>query len=135
MASGLRGSVCSHYNNTTKNDREQWCFTQQQLLWKQSYYMLFWDATEMPFLSIWISSCSVSHHALSCVSLSEAWSSPAATGTRPPPCAHFSFTKINDHCAVMFGGSTQSEESATNDVYMLDLASMVSQLLARCMEF
>ena len=47
------------------------------------------------------------------------------TGTRPPPCNHFSFTMVDESHAVLFGGF-QSDSGRTNDVYMLDLSRMVS---------
>ena len=52
------------------------------------------------------------------------WSSPAVSGTRPPPCNAFSLTKVDDHHAVMFGGNYSGQRR--NDVYTLDLARMVS---------
>lgn len=48
------------------------------------------------------------------------WSSPAVTGTRPPPSAGFSLTMIDDCHAVLFGGG------GTKDVYIIDLTRMVS---------
>ena len=56
--------------------------------------------------------------------LSGTWSSPTVTGTRPPPCSHFSFTMVDESHAVLFGGHSGS--GRTNDVYMLDLSRMVS---------
>lgn len=52
------------------------------------------------------------------------WSSPPTTGPRPPPCSAFSFTAINHHMAMMFGGS-QPEQGKVNDVYIIDFRSMV----------
>ena len=57
------------------------------------------------------------------------WSSPPTTGPRPPPCSAFSFTAINDHQAVFFGGN-QSEKNQPgfhklNDCYLMDFESMV----------
>ena len=51
------------------------------------------------------------------------WSSPPTTGPRPPPCSGFSFTAINHHMAVMFGGSQAGQ--LVNDVYIIDFRSMV----------
>ena len=48
------------------------------------------------------------------------------TGTRPPPCSHFSFTMVDESHAVLFGGISGS--GFTNDVYMLDLSRMVSSV-------
>ena len=51
------------------------------------------------------------------------WSSPAVTGTNPPPLAHFSFTKVSGRNAVVYGGLTA--ERNTSDVYVLDLDKLV----------
>ena len=53
------------------------------------------------------------------------WSSPPITGTRPPPCAYFSFTKIDEQHAVLFGGQGQ-RYVITNNAYLIDLKKMVS---------
>ena len=53
------------------------------------------------------------------------WSSPPITGTRPPPCARFSFTKIDEEHAVLFGGQGQGRH-VTNKAYLIDLKKMVS---------
>ena len=42
----------------------------------------------------------------------------------PPPCNGFSFTKIDHHRAVLFGGESDAKEYI-DDVYILDLAKMV----------
>ena len=55
------------------------------------------------------------------------WSSLQTTGERPPPCNYFSFTMVDDHRAVLFGGF-QGGKRRTNDVYLLDLIFMVSWL-------
>ena len=57
--------------------------------------------------------------------LSGTWSSPTVSGTRPPPCAFFSLTMVDDHNAVLFGGIGQGYVEY-NDVYTLDLERMVS---------
>ena len=57
--------------------------------------------------------------------LSGTLSSPPVTGTRPPPCSEFSFTMVDDHNAVLFGGRRQGYV-LNNDVYTLDLDRMVS---------
>ena len=57
------------------------------------------------------------------------WSSPTVRGARPPPCHNFSFTKVDDHHAVLFGGWDQKNHRRTNDVYSLDLTRMVSYSL------
>ena len=55
------------------------------------------------------------------------WSSPKVSGTRPPPCSAFSFTMIDDHHAVLFGGvQFDGGKKWTNDTYILDLKIMVS---------
>ena len=52
------------------------------------------------------------------------WSCPATTGERPPPCAGFTFTAIDDRRAVLFGGKI-GEQGRLNDVYIIDLHNMV----------
>ena len=51
------------------------------------------------------------------------WSSPPTTGPRPPPCAHFSFTAVNNHQAVFFGG--RQLHGRVSDCYLMDFESMV----------
>ena len=51
------------------------------------------------------------------------WSSPLTTGSRPPPCSSFSFTSINNHQAVLFGGNQQGRR--VNDCFLIDFESMV----------
>ena len=53
------------------------------------------------------------------------WSSPPITGTRPPPCTQFSFTKIDEQHAVLFGGQGHGR-LVTNNAYLIDLKKMVS---------
>ena len=64
---------------------------------------------------------------MSYVMLLGKWSSPQTTGKRPPPCSNCSFTMVDDHRAVLFGG-VQCGRSRTNDVYILHLRNMVSWL-------
>ena len=52
------------------------------------------------------------------------WSSPAVSGTRPPPINGFSLTMTDDNHAVLFGGYDGCQK--TNDMYTLDLSRMVS---------
>ena len=56
------------------------------------------------------------------------WSSPATTGERPPPSYAFSLTSIDKRRAVLFGGYN-GEQGDTNDVYIIDLQSMVCELM------
>ncbi len=56
---------------------------------------------------------------------SETWSSPPVTGTRPPPCSSFSFVLMDSNKVLLFGGY-QPGLAYVNDVYILDLARMVS---------
>jgi len=57
----------------------------------------------------------------------DVWISPDITGERPPPCAAFSLTSIDNRRAVLFGGNN-GEQGRMNDVYIIDLLSMVCQL-------
>jgi len=45
------------------------------------------------------------------------------TGTKPPPRFNFTFTKIDERKAVVFGGLTS--EGALGDTYVLELDKMV----------
>ena len=56
------------------------------------------------------------------------WSSPSVKGSRPPPCAYFSLTMIDEERAVMFGGC-DCNWKCFNDVYFLHMSTMVSCLL------
>ena len=56
------------------------------------------------------------------------WSSPSVKGSRPPPCAYFSLTMIDEERAVMFGGY-DCNWKCLNDVYVLHMSTMVSCLL------
>lgn len=52
------------------------------------------------------------------------WSPVNTSGSRPPPCSDFSFTMIDDHRAVLFGG--MSGQSYCNHTFVLDLQTMVT---------
>ena len=52
------------------------------------------------------------------------WSCPVTTGERPPPCSDLTFTAVDDRRAVVFGGRI-GEQGRMNDVYIIDLATMV----------
>ena len=51
------------------------------------------------------------------------WSSPAVTGTKPPPLSMFSFTKVDSRRAVVYGGWTGGGRSG--DAYVLELDKWV----------
>ena len=53
------------------------------------------------------------------------WSSPETTGPRPPPCAGFSFTKIDSSRVVLFGG--RQRHHRVNEVHILDMKNWVSR--------
>ena len=53
------------------------------------------------------------------------WSSPLLKGGKPPPCAFFSFTKVDQDRVVLFGGC-QSGYIGISDLYLFDLSIMVS---------
>ena len=57
--------------------------------------------------------------------LSGTWSSPKVSGTRPPPCSHFSLTMMDNDHVVLFGG-VQSGWRKSSEVYILNLLRMVS---------
>ena len=56
------------------------------------------------------------------------WSSPVTSGERPPPCAGSSLTSIDSRRAVLFGGYNE-KQGDMNDVYIIDLQSMVCELM------
>ena len=58
------------------------------------------------------------------ISTAGVWSCPATTGERPPPCAAFTFTAVDDSRAVLFGGRS-GDQGVVNDVYIIDLLTMV----------
>ena len=51
------------------------------------------------------------------------WSSPAVTGTKPPPFSRFSFTKVDSSRAVVYGGRT--DRGLKSDAYVLELDKWV----------
>ena len=51
------------------------------------------------------------------------WVVPQTTGTRPPPCAAFSFTKIDCHRVVLFGG--RQLQARVNEIHILDMSDWV----------
>ena len=60
------------------------------------------------------------------------WSSPETTGPRPPPCAGFSFTKVDLSRVVLFGGEQEKGrfQSHLNELHILDMDSWVSRWIA-----
>ena len=65
----------------------------------------------------------------------DVWSAPGTTGEKPPAMARHTFTKIDHHRAVAFGGSLGGGKN--NDAYILDMETWVWSLLvigiAMCM--
>ena len=59
------------------------------------------------------------------------WTCPATTGERPPPCAHLTFTSVDERRAVVFGGYN-GEQGRMNDVYIIDLSIMVHIIVSIC---
>lgn len=53
------------------------------------------------------------------------WRVVGTTGLKPPPCAAFSFTRIDSQRVLLFGGRQQQQR--VNDVYILDLEMLVSR--------
>ena len=51
------------------------------------------------------------------------WSVQTTTGDKPSPRGAYTFTKIDHHRAVVFGGYTGT--SVLNDVYVLDMEKWV----------
>ena len=52
------------------------------------------------------------------------WSSPAVTGTKPPPLSDFSFTKVDSRRAVVYGGLMENF-LLSGDAYVLELDKWV----------
>ena len=53
--------------------------------------------------------------------------SPTLTGDRPPPSDGFTFTSIDGHRAVLFGGILH-DRRYINHVYVIDFRKMVNKL-------
>ena len=53
------------------------------------------------------------------------WRVVHTTGMKPPPCAAFSFTRIDAQRVLLFGGRQQRQR--VNDAYILDLEKWVSK--------
>ena len=58
------------------------------------------------------------------------WSSPAVTGTKPPPLSQFSFTKVDSRRAVVYGGHMKvyggfTGGESSGDAYVLELDKWV----------
>ena len=51
------------------------------------------------------------------------WFSPETTGVRPPPCAAFTFIKVDYSRVVLFGG--RQLEERVNHVHILDMSNWV----------
>ena len=49
------------------------------------------------------------------------WTVPHTTGVRPPPCAAFSFTKIDRHRVLLFAGRQFKQQY--NNIHILDMSS------------
>ena len=63
--------------------------------------------------------CSVTVHA-------GVWTEQPTAGRKPPALRDHTFTKIDNHRAVVFGGDTESlMGSRTNDTYVLDMETWV----------
>ena len=49
------------------------------------------------------------------------------TGDVPLACSHFSLTQVSQRKAVLFGGFNAESRSAVDNVYILDLLTMVGR--------
>ena len=68
---------------------------------------------------------------VSSISTAGVWSCPVTTGERPPPCHGLTFTSVDDRRAVAFGGYN-GEQGDMNDVYIIDLSTMVHVIVSMC---
>ena len=64
-----------------------------------------------------------SHSVFCSYLLTAQWVPVETLGYRPPPCAAFSFTKIDTSRVVLFGGRQRIQR--VNDIYVLDLEDLV----------
>ena len=60
---------------------------------------------------------------ISPIILTGEWLSPPTTGEAPPPLSSHTFTKIDHHRAVVFGGNSGTQRF--NDAYVLDMETWV----------
>ena len=58
------------------------------------------------------------------------WITPTVTGDRPPPIRSFTLTSVTNNTAILFGGTTATDED-TNNVYIIKFTrtSVVSVLI------
>ena len=54
------------------------------------------------------------------------WSVPDTTGEAPKPCAAASFTKVDRHTAVLFGG--RQKQGRVNDLAILNMEKWVKKI-------
>ena len=57
------------------------------------------------------------------------WSSHAFSGTSPPPTGAFTLTSIDEHRALMFGGTERQELKRVSNLYLIDFQKMVNTLV------
>ena len=50
------------------------------------------------------------------------WSSPNITGQPPPPCSSFTLTRVGERRAALFGGYSGSEQTVSDDLFIVDLS-------------
>jgi len=55
------------------------------------------------------------------------WSVPDTTGETPKPCAAASFTKVDQHTTVLFGG--RQKKGRVNDLAILNMEKWVKKWL------
>ena len=55
------------------------------------------------------------------------WSVPECTGTAPPPCAAFSFNKVDQQRALLFGG--RQREARVNELHILNMDHWVCTIV------
>ena len=56
------------------------------------------------------------------------WSVPEFRGETLPPCSNFTFTKVDQYRAVLFGGEV-ADSCEVNTVYLIDFRSMVREVV------
>ena len=55
------------------------------------------------------------------------WSIPDTTGETPKPCGAVSFTKVDQHTAVLFGG--RQKQGRVNDLVILNMEKWVKKMI------
>ena len=73
-------------------------------------------------------------HLMTASALTGIWISPETTGSRPPPCAAFTITRVDPCRVVVFGG--RQIGGRVNELHILNMENWVSEnILNLCASF